>query len=852
MTTDSLGELAERIRHVARVPVLLVACDYDGTVAPLIDDPMDARPNRDSVAAMRALAESARTHVAVISGRSLRDLAALSRLPESVRLVGSHGSEFDLGFAAHLPDELVQRRDAVTQAVTQLASRHGARVEEKPTGVTVHFRGLEPARTAAARDELVRGPAGWEGVSVRNGRDIVELSVIETSKGRALESIRQQVGASAVLFLGDDTTDEDAFATLTGPDVGVKVGEGPTVADYRVADPTVVSQVLALLFELRSEWLRGAGVVPIRDHSLLSDLRTVAVVTPDARVTWLCVPRIDSGAVFAELLGGPGAGYFSVGPLDGAPALDQHYRPGSLVLATRFEDLTVTDYLDVSDGRTEQLAGRSDLVRVVSGRGRVRIEFAPRLDFGRVPTVVQPGGDGIEVLGTTERLALRAPGVDWQIVRDGPHQTAVGTASLDGGDLVLELRFGGGASQAAGRPSELERRDGSERWWASWCSKLDVPNQERDLVARSALVLKALCHGPTGAIVRAATCSLPEHLGGVRNWDHRYCWLRDGALTAATLVRLGSSEEALGFLGWLFRVVESRGEPDRLAPVYNVTGRHLPPEAEITELSGYAGSRPVRVGNAAERQFQLDVFGPIVDLVLLLHDRGEAVPEEHWQLVRTLVGVVSRRWMEADHGLWQLRRPPRHHVHSKVMCWVALDRGVRLAQARGEEPPPEWLSSRRRIAIDVLARGWNGRRGAFCAAYDSEDLDVSVLSVGLSGLLAADDERYVATVAAVERELRTGGTVHRYHGDDGLPGREGGSHVATSWLVDALSFVGREDDARELFGQLCRQAGPTGLLAAGVEPTSERSLGNLPLATSHVGVINNALRLAERLVERAW
>lgn len=252
MTTDSLGELAERIRQVARVPVLLVACDYDGTIAPLVVDPMEARPNRDSVAAMRALAESARTHVAVISGRSLRDLATLSRLPEEVRLVGSHGSEFDLGFGAQLPDELLGLRRAVTDLVLDLGRRYGASVEQKPTGVTFHFRGMDPAAAAAARDELVRGPAAWEGIKVRNGHDIIELSVVETSKGQALEAIRHQVGASAVLFLGDDTTDEDAFAVAAaGRGVAVVVrGEDDareTVAEWSAADPADVRLLLRQL-----------------------------------------------------------------------------------------------------------------------------------------------------------------------------------------------------------------------------------------------------------------------------------------------------------------------------------------------------------------------------------------------------------------------------------------------------------------------------------------------------------------------------------------------------------------------------------------------------------------------------
>jgi trehalose 6-phosphate phosphatase len=513
-----------------------------------------------------------------------------------------------------------------------------------------------------------------------------------------------------------------------------------------------------------------------------------------------------------------------------------------MVLETRFPDFTVTDYLDVSAGRATRLAGRSDLVRVASGRGEVRVEFAPRLDFGRVPTLLEVRDHGVVVLGTPDLMVLRAPGVQWRIEVDGIHQTAVGTAQLDGDDLVLELRAGTGTLKPDAR-SELERRDDTERWWADWSCKLALPGVERDLVERSALVLKALCHGPTGAIVAAATTSLPEHLGGVRNWDYRYCWLRDAALSAAALVRLGSPDEAMAYLDWVLRVLESRGDPVRLAPLYNVAGRHLPPEAEIGELAGYGGSRPVRVGNAAEGQVQLDVFGPIVDLVHLLLSRGEALSAEHWRLVEAMVLAVSKRWEEPDHGIWEIRRPPRHHVHSKVMCWATVDRAIAIAEQFLDREPPEWVELRDRIAADVLERGWNADRGAFCAAYDGDDLDAAVLAVGLWGLLPPDDPRFLSTVAAIEGELRRGPTVHRYHGDDGLPGREGGFNLMTSWLVDSLVLVGRVDEAAELFGQLCQQAGRTGLLAEELDPSSGRSLGNVPQAYSHLGLIHNALNL---------
>lgn len=844
MTSDSLGDLGEKIRHLARVPTLLVASDYDGTIAPLVDDPMDAVANRDAAAAMRSLAELSNTHVAAISGRSLRDLATLSRFPEEIRLVGSHGSEFDLGFASQLAPDLVERREQLAAAVRELGMKYEALVEEKPTGVTFHLRKMSQEIATQARDELVRGPASWDGIHTRTGHDILEMSVVETHKGTALGVLRAQVGASAVIFLGDDVTDEDAFNTLKGPDVGVKVGAGQTAAGYRVKDTDTVAKVLALLAELRAEWLRGSAITPIENHSMLSDLRTAAILTPDARVTWLCAPRIDSAAVFSELLGGPSAGHFSVAPADGAPAVGQSYVGDSLVVTTSFPTLRVTDYLDVSNGRTTELAGQSDLIRVLEGSGSAVIEFAPRLDFGRVPTQLRANGNGIEVTGTVDRMALRAPGIEWVIENEGIHQTARGTVQLhDDVPVVLELRCGRGDLTAPKR-DEVDRRSESKRFWNDWAATLDLPQDHRELTARSALALKGLCHGPTGAIVSAATTSLPRHLGGTRNWDFRYCWLRDAAMSASALSSVGSNSEGLAFLDWVLSLLETRNDPERLAPLYNVTGRHLPPEGEIAQLSGFAGSRPVRVGNAADGQVQLDCFGAVVDLVHRLAINGAEVTSDHWRLVEAMVLAVSRRWHQTDHSIWEIRKAPRHHVYSKVMCWVAVDRAIALSDRFLDRPPEAWSVLRSEIADDVITNGWNERRAAFTAAYGSDDLDASTLIIGLSGLLPPSDERFVSTVATVEAELRNGPTVYRYHEDDGLPGREGGFHLMTSWLIDALAIVGRGDDAEALFTQLAALIGDTGLMSEEFDPEAERGLGNLPLAYSHAGLIGNAVHLA--------
>jgi trehalose-phosphatase len=837
-------DLARRLARLARTPVLLVATDYDGTLAPIVADPEAARPLRESVVALRMLAALPNTHVAVVSGRALRDLARVMGEPEDVHLVGSHGSEFDPDFAQSLPGEALALRDRVFSELTGIAGAvPGARVEPKPASIAFHYREVsEPAAQAGIR-AILEGPGSLEGVFTKHGKKVVELGVLSTHKGTALSLLRQRVGASAVCFVGDDVTDEDAFATLGGPDLGVKVGDGETQAPLHVSDPEAVARLFANLAELRAAWLAGAEAVPIEEHACLSDQRTAALVTPGGRIPWLCLPRLDSPAIFGELLGGPTAGHFSVSDAAASDPVRQLWVGDSLVLETRWPQFRVVDFLDVSGGRPQLRPGRSDLVRRIEGRGRARIEFAPRLDFGRIPTRLRIIDGGLEVEPSPDPIVLRAPGVTWSIVEEGAHQSAFADCDLAAGPIELELRYGTGSVQAT-NPTAADRERLTRLYWSSWAANLVTPKATAAIVRRSALVLKALCHGPTGAIAAAATTSLPEHPGGVRNWDYRYCWLRDAALAAASLVRLGSTGEAMQFLGWMLGVVDRTAAPERLQPLYGLGGEPLGSEAEIGELSGYRGSRPVRVGNLAAHQVQLDVFGPIVDLVSLLSDRDAPLSSEHWRLVEGMVGAVAARWHEPDHGIWGIRRAPRHHVHSKLMCWLAADRGVRIAERLLGRARPEWGALRDRIAADVLERGWKRDIAAFSAAYDGHDLDAAVLAVGLSGLLEADDPRWASTVAAVERGLHEQGTVYRYRADDGLPGAEGGFHLCTGWLLQAYLTLGRRDDAQALFETLRDGAGPTGMLSEQISPATGLALGNTPQAYSHLALIDAALALA--------
>ncbi len=841
-----MNDLAERIEDLARTPVLLVASDFDGTLSPIAPQPSQARPNREAIVALHALAATPQTHAAVISGRALRDLSSLSGLSGEVFLVGSHGSEFDPDFARRIDPRLVDLRDQVRAELARIADGEaGFLIEEKPASVAFHYRLADPKRAERAVDAIMQGPARTAGIHVKLGKKVVELSVLPTDKGIALREIRHRVGATAALVIGDDESDEDAFATLCGPDVGVKIGDGATRAGFRVADTTEAARLLARLAELREQWIKGSEAVPIERHSMLSDQRTVALVTPDARIVWMCVPRIDSAAIFAELLGGPAAGFFSIRAADGRLPTDQAYLGSSFVLHTRWDGFSVTDFMDCSGSRSYQRAGRSDLVRVVEGAGRIAVEFAPRLDFGRHATRLRPVDGGLQVEGSLDPIVLRAPGVQWQLIDEGPHQRAVAELELGDAPLALELRCGMLAVGDLVVPRR-QRAEQTRRFWEVWAEHLRLPPVHGDLVRRSALVLKALSYGPTGAIAASATTSLPEHIGGIRNWDYRYCWLRDAAMAGVGLARLGSTGAGVRLVDWMLGILDREESPERFRPVYTVTGGHLGVEADIRELAGYRGSRPVRVGNAAAQQLQLDVFGPIMELLDELAESGVALSPEHWRLTEAIVGAVGRRWQEPDHGIWEIRAQQQHHVHSKVMCWMAVDRALRIARSFTGERPAEWLALRDRIAADVLERGWNPAMNAFVATYDGTGLDAATLHVGLSGLLAGDDPRFVSTVEAVDRSLRRGPAVYRYLYDDGLPGREGGFHICTAWLIESLLLIGERARARDLFEQFVGLFGPTGLAPEQYCPKTRTSLGNHPQTYTHVGLIRAATALADR------
>ncbi|GHD25220.1 trehalose-phosphatase [Nocardiopsis kunsanensis] len=764
-------DVRRRVSALARTSRLLVACDYDGALAPVGDD--RRRPVPEALRALRELADLPGTVCAVVSARPLSDLAVLSRLPSEVRLVGAHGTEFDTDLTID-PDH------------------------------TGEGPGAPPADKAAA-----------------------------------LELLREQTDATAILYIGGGDGEEPVFLGLSGADAGVRVGSERTAASHRVTDTPTAAALLASLAVERRSWVFGDRPTPIERMSMLSNRSSVALVGPDARLLWMCHPEPDSDALFAEVLGGRQAGRFAITPDHGGRPLGQRYLDGTMTVRTRWSRLEVTDYL-----AHHTPAGRTDLVRVVSGVTPASVEFAPRPDFGRAPVRITPVEGGLRVEGAEYPIVVRSPGVEWDIDHDGVNDTARALVHPSSEHpVVLEMRCGTDSLDAA-VADESERRRRSGAHWSEWLSTLTLPETAQGLAARSALTLRGLCT-PTGGVMAAATTSLPEEIGGVRNWDYRYCWLRDGALTVQALVSLGSTDEAEAFLDWVHQVVDSLPGPEMLRPLYSLRGTDLGPEEVVETLSGYAGSRPVRVGNLADHQVQLDVFGPVVELISKLsHARGH-LADRDWALVRSMAEAVARRWDEADHGIWEERDEPRRRVYSKVMCWVTLDRALSLAERYGRDADPSWSALRSQISDQVLEQGWNETAQAFTTAYDGLDLDAASLHIGLSGLIDPADERFQATVTAIEADLRSGPTVYRYHRDDGLPGGEGGFHLCTTWLIEAYLLTGRRAEAEELFKHLVDAAGPTGLIPEEYDPLTERALGNHPQAYSHLGLIRCAQLLDE-------
>jgi GH15 family glucan-1,4-alpha-glucosidase len=580
----------------------------------------------------------------------------------------------------------------------------------------------------------------------------------------------------------------------------------------------------------------------IEDYALIGDTRTAALVGRDGSIDWMCVPRFDSAACFAALLGTAEHGRWRIAPKGETTCARRRYRDGTLVLETEFETATgavrVTDCMPLPEGKTE-------VARMVDGlRGRVEmeLELVIRFDYGRVVPWVRRMDGGVSATAGPDSLLLRSP-----VPTHGEDLTTRASFEVAEGDRVPFLLSWYPSAERPPGPLDVPRAVAeTERWWVDWSERCTAGGPWHAAVERSLITLKALTYGPTGGIVAAPTTSLPEQLGGVRNWDYRYCWLRDATLTLLALIDVGYLNEAASWRDWLLRSVA--GWPSDMQIMYGPAGERRLTELELDWLPGYEGAKPVRVGNAAARQFQLDVYGELMDALLQAREAGLEPDENAWHLQVTLLQHVERAWREPDEGIWEVRGPGRHFVHSKVMAWVAVDRAIRTVERFGLEGPVDrWRALRTEIHDEVCARGFDEERGTFTQSYGSRALDASLLLIPTVGFLDANDSRVVGTVDAIQRELCRDGFVLRYpteETDDGLPPGEGAFLPCTFWLVDALVLLGRRDDAIELFERLLGLTNDVGLLAEEYDAGAARLVGNFPQAFSHIGLVNSALLLS--------
>ena len=580
----------------------------------------------------------------------------------------------------------------------------------------------------------------------------------------------------------------------------------------------------------------------IEDYGLIGDTHTAALVGRDGSIDWLCVPRFDSAACFAALLGNSSHGRWIISPGESAMAESRRYRPDTLILETDFT--TASGTARVIDFMTPRNV-EPDVIRIVEGidgEVEMHMQLIIRFDYGSIVPWVRTIDGRLEAIGGPDALSL------WtKVPTRGEGLTTRADFTVRRGERV--------AFVLAWHPSHVDppaQLDAfaalaeTERWWRDWTGKCCYEHPWREQVVRSLITLKALTYAPTGGIVAAPTSSLPEWIGGVRNWDYRYCWLRDATFSLYALTIGGYTEEAIAWRNWLLRAVA--GDPSTLHILYGVEGTRRLPELELPWLPGYENSRPVRIGNAAIDQLQLDVYGEVMD-ALHLSRRSVIDPDPaSWNLQKALMSFLERGWDQPDEGIWEVRGPRRHFTHSKVMAWVAFDRAVKAVERYGLEGPVErWRQLRDEVHAQVCERGFDHRRQTFTQYYGSAELDASLLMIPLVGFLPADDPRVIGTVKAIERDLTWDGFVQRYQTKqhiDGQPEGEGVFLACTFWLADNYELQGRREDARRLFDRLLGLCNDLGLLSEQYDPGSRRQLGNFPQAFSHVMLINTARNLS--------
>jgi GH15 family glucan-1,4-alpha-glucosidase len=580
----------------------------------------------------------------------------------------------------------------------------------------------------------------------------------------------------------------------------------------------------------------------IEDYALISDCQSAALVGRDSSIDWLCFPRFDSPACFAALLGKPEHGRWLLAPVEKVEQTSRRYREGTLILETNFE--TDTGAVTVVDCMPPHGTDR-DVIRIVVGkRGEVpmRMELVIRFDHGSIIPWVRRIHHGIHAIAGPDALLLQG-----DVPVRGEQLTTVAEFTVaEGQQVSFVLRWHRCHEALPPTVDAGHRLAATARWWRKWSSQCTYEGPWKEAVLRSLVTLKGLTYHPTGGIVAAATTSLPEQLGSVRNWDYRYCWVRDATFTLDALLRNGYPDEAQAWRGWLVRAVA--GTPSQMNIMYGVAGERRLSEMELEWLPGYENSAPVRIGNAAWKQFQLDVFGEVNDALYLAQKAGLAADENSWRVQRGLLKFLESAWNRPDDGIWEVRGPQRHFTHSKVMAWVAVDRMIKMAEQFGGDATIErWRALRSEIHDEVCQKGFDSKKNSFVQYYGSSALDASLLMIPLVGFLPPKDPRVKGTVAAIERELLDDGFVSRYATSkavDGLPPGEGAFLPCTFWLADNYALQGRLDDARRIFEQLLTIRNDVGLLAEEYDPHARRQLGNFPQAFSHVGLINTAWNIA--------
>ncbi|GAA2498872.1 glycoside hydrolase family 15 protein [Streptomyces thermolineatus] len=594
----------------------------------------------------------------------------------------------------------------------------------------------------------------------------------------------------------------------------------------------------------------------IEDYALIGDMQTAALVCRDGTVDWLCLPRFDSPAVFAGLLGTEEHGFWRLGPAfadGGQPpsATRRRYRGDSLVLESEYDTpdgtVRVIDFMPPRDGAPQ-------LIRIVEGvSGTVPMRSALRMRFSYgwvVPWVHRVAHPDAKQERTAAVAGPDSVWFDTDVETYGEHLTTYADFSVSPGERVaFTISWQPSHHDQPALPEPESSLEATETFWRTWVDECTYQGPYRDAVIRSLITLKALTYGPTGGIVAAPTTSLPEDIGGVRNWDYRFTWLRDAAITLSSLLRTGYRDEARSWREWLLRAVA--GDPENLQIMYGIAGERELGETELAWLPGYEGSKPVRVGNGAANQLQLDVYGEVVEALHLGHMTGLTRNDYASDLQVRLIRYLEDHWREPDEGIWEVRGPRRHFVHSKVMAWVAVDRTVKLIESGDVDGPLEkWREMRDEIHADVCEKGYDPERNTFTQSYGSKELDASLLLIPQVGFLPPDDKRVIGTIEAIQRELTVeGGFVLRYPTDgehtglDGLPGDEGAFLACSFWLADDLAMIGRVDEARRLFEKLLSLRNDLGLLAEEWDPVGRRQVGNFPQAFSHVPLIDTALRL---------